>query len=135
MWTDAFQVMIMYSALVAYLALGSANEGGWAAVWQTAQERGRVEFFNIDSSVYERHTIWSLFIGGSIMWLVIYAVNQSQVQRCLSSPTKLSAQMALWVNAPGLALFLLLSALCGLLILARYTDCDPLSAGNGGMNE
>ena len=79
MWTDAFQVMIMYSALVAYLALGSTNEGGWAAVWQTAQERGRVEFFNIDSSIYERHTIWSLFIGGSIMWLVIYAVNQSQV--------------------------------------------------------
>ena len=37
MWTDAFQVIIMYSGLVAYLALGSQNEGGWSAIWEVAK--------------------------------------------------------------------------------------------------
>lgn len=46
--------------------------------------------FNPDPTV--RHTFWTLFVGATFTWLAIYAVNQAQVQRALSTPTLRSAQ-------------------------------------------
>jgi sodium-coupled monocarboxylate transporter 8/12 len=35
-----------------------------------------------------RHTIWGLVIGGYFTWVSIYGINQTQVQRYLTVPTK-----------------------------------------------
>lgn len=129
MWTDAFQVCIMYLGIILILLLGSyKQEGGFMAAWRLADRRGRIEFDNIDPHPYERHTVWSVTIGGFFTWLAVYGVNQAQVQRCLSSPSLGKAQLALWMNAPGLFSFVVLSSLLGILIYARYADCDPLLA-------
>ena len=49
------------------------------AAWRLADRRGRIEFDNIDPHPYERHTVWSVTIGGFFTWLAVYGVNQAQV--------------------------------------------------------
>ena len=41
----------------------------------------------------ERSTAWGMVIGGTFMWLLVYGVNQSQIQRYLSLPSMKKAQM------------------------------------------
>lgn len=129
MWTDAFQVSIMYLGITLILLLGSYHqEGGFTGAWRMASSRGRIEFDNINPHPFERHTVWSVLIGGFFTWLAVYGVNQAQVQRCLSSPSLRKAQLALWLNAPGLFFFVMLTSLLGILIFGHYGDCDPLLA-------
>lgn len=44
-------------------------------------------FHSFDPDPLKRHTFWTIVIGGSIMWVSIYSINQSQVQRYISCKT------------------------------------------------
>lgn len=41
----------------------------------------------------QRHTFWTIIVGGSVMWVSIYSINQSQVQRFISCKTLGHAKM------------------------------------------
>lgn len=47
----------------------------------------------------ERHTFWTLGVGGVFLMLALYGVNQAQVQRYLSSRTEKQAIMWVWAHA------------------------------------
>lgn len=44
-WTDTFQVVMMFAGMVAVVAKGTVDAGGFGNVWQKAEESGRIEFF------------------------------------------------------------------------------------------
>lgn len=46
----------------------------------------------------ERHTFWTLGVGGVFLMLALYGVNQAQVQRYLSSRTEKQAIMWVWAH-------------------------------------
>ncbi|CAD5126563.1 DgyrCDS14658 [Dimorphilus gyrociliatus] len=129
MWTDSFQIITMFAGLIAILVKGSLDFGGFGNIWRINEEGGRVEFKDFDPDPMKRHTFWTLSIGGMFTWLAIYGVNQSQVQRALCVPKLRDAQIALWLNLPGLTALLTVCGLCGMVIYAQYADCDPLTLG------
>ncbi|XP_066266083.1 sodium-coupled monocarboxylate transporter 1-like isoform X1 [Branchiostoma lanceolatum] len=129
MWTDTFQVCVMLAGFLAVIIQGSINEGGFAAIWRRAEEGQRVEFFNFDPDPRVRHSTWSVLFGGLFTWVAIFGVNQSQVQRYLSVEKKSRAQIALYLNGFGLVVIVTLASMCGLVMYARYHDCDPITAG------
>ena len=45
MWTDTFQMCIMFAGLIAVLVQGSIDEGGFANMWQYLADGERVEFW------------------------------------------------------------------------------------------
>ena len=102
MWTDVLQITIMFSGMIAVGVIGTQKAGGIHEVWDTYTATGRHQLWNFNPDPTERHTVWNLVIGGAFTWLVIYGVNQSQVQRYLTSPTLRQAQIAIWINLPGL---------------------------------
>ncbi|XP_076359006.1 sodium-coupled monocarboxylate transporter 1-like [Tachypleus tridentatus] len=126
-WTDLFQVTMMFIAMFVVVFKGAEDEGGWANVWQKNLDGQRIEFFNFDPDPTIRHTVWNLAIGGYFTWISIYGVNQAMVQRYLSIPTLRGAQTALWLNLPGLSILLTISCMAGLVIYTKYQTCDPLS--------
>lgn len=126
MWTDSFQICMMFAGLIAVLVKGSIDEGGFGNIWKYLEEGDRVEFWDVDPSPLKRHSLWALIFGGCFTWLAVYGVNQAMVQRTLCVPRKKDGQIAMWLNFPGLTALLTVCALCGMVVYAQYRFCDPI---------
>jgi sodium-dependent multivitamin transporter 6 len=85
--------------------------------------------FSVSPDPRVRHTVWSLLIGGTMNSLATYGFNQTQVQRYMCIRTTSGAKKALFINAAGAALVILLSSFIGIILYAYYASCDPYTAG------
>uniref|UniRef100_A0A3Q0RRQ9 Solute carrier family 5 member 5 n=1 Tax=Amphilophus citrinellus TaxID=61819 RepID=A0A3Q0RRQ9_AMPCI len=128
-WTDVFQIVVMLSGFVAIYVQGTILVGGPAQVLAIANNGSRINFHDFSFDPRRRYTFWSLSVGGALVWLSMYGVNQAQVQRYISCRTERAAQWALFVNQMGLCLIVSSAAACGIVMFAFYNNCDPLKAG------
>uniref|UniRef100_A0A8C2NJS2 Solute carrier family 5 member 5 n=1 Tax=Capra hircus TaxID=9925 RepID=A0A8C2NJS2_CAPHI len=112
-WTDVFQVLVMLSGFWVVLARGTVLVGGPGQVLELAKNHSRINLMDFDLDPRSRYTFWTFVVGGTLVWLSMYGVNQAQVQRYV------------------LGLFLIVSsaAACGVVMFTFYLDCDPLLAG------
>jgi SSS family transporter len=85
-------------------------------------------FFSISVDPRVRHTIWSFLIGSTINQITIFGFNQTQIQRYMCVRTTRGAKQALFINAVGCFVIIVLSCLVGIVIYAYYVDCDPYTA-------
>ncbi|GAA6232895.1 sodium/iodide cotransporter [Lates japonicus] len=128
-WTDVFQIIVMLSGFVAIFIHGTVLVGGPAQVLEIAKNGSRINFNDFDVDPRRRYTFWSLSVGGALVWLSMYGVNQAQVQRYISCRSERAAQWALFVNQVGLCLIVSSAATCGIVMFAHYINCDPLKSG------
>ncbi|XP_063548815.1 sodium-coupled monocarboxylate transporter 1-like [Cydia strobilella] len=126
-WTDVIQITAMVGAMALVAIKGTLDVGGIGVVWQRNMDSGRIELPNWDPSPTARHTIWNLVIGGLIYWLQANSVNQTMVQRYLALPTLRGAKCAVILFCIGISTLYCFCLYCGLLIYARFHDCDPLT--------
>ncbi|XP_035685240.1 sodium-coupled monocarboxylate transporter 1-like [Branchiostoma floridae] len=129
MWTDTFQVFVMVAGFLAVIIQGTIEAGGPTRVWELNRQGQRLEFFNFDPDPRVRHTTWNILVGGTFFRCAMYAVNQAQVQRYLSCPSIKKAQQALYWNILGLIMFIFFAVLSGMVMYARYFNCDPKTMG------
>lgn len=129
LWTDALQMVIMYGSMLFVIIKGAIDVGGFEYVWRKNVESGRAELINFDPNPTTRHTFWTLIVGGYFTWITIYGVNQAQVQRYLCVKEKKMAVQALWINLVGLFILMISCAFGGMVVYAKYWDCDPVSYG------
>ncbi|XP_065344869.1 sodium-coupled monocarboxylate transporter 2-like isoform X2 [Cloeon dipterum] len=125
-WTDTVQSFAMILGVVAVTVLGTMDVGGVGVVLDRAAASNRLEFFNLDPNPLVRHTFWTVVIGNFFMWLSHIAANQAILQRCLALPTVGKARRALISLSIGISLFVVFSVYSGLVIYAKYHDCDPV---------
>ncbi|KAM7387995.1 hypothetical protein PAMP_024199 [Pampus punctatissimus] len=128
-WTDVFQIFVMLMGFVAIFIQGTVLVGGPALVLEIANNGSRINFNSFDVDPLQRYTFWSLSVGGSLVWLSMYGVNQAQVQRYISCRSEREAQRALFVNQVGLCLIVSSAGTCGIVMFAYYINCDPLKSG------
>ncbi|XP_061609958.1 solute carrier family 5 member 6a isoform X3 [Phyllopteryx taeniolatus] len=91
MWTDVFQTVVMFAGQLAVIIVGAHQAGGIAEVWRKAVNGSRIAGLDLNPDPLERHTFWTLGVGGIFLMLALYGVNQAQVQRYLSSRTEREA--------------------------------------------
>ncbi|KAF7417403.1 hypothetical protein HZH68_000056 [Vespula germanica] len=127
-WTDTIQFTVTVGGLFAVLFLGINSVGGVSEVWKRSEMGNRLIFFNMDVSPYARNTFWGMTIGMTMTWLVHLGIHQGCVQRYLSVPKERDAKRALGITAVGLIVVKLVSVFTGLIIFAKYYDCDPMLA-------
>lgn len=67
--------------------------GGQCQPWLTPLPRPcpGVPSFNPDPR--SRYTVWTFLLGGTLVWLSMYGVNQAQVQRYVACRTEREARM------------------------------------------
>lgn len=126
--TDVFQSLLMFAAIFAVITRG-VMDFSVAEIFKIANEGERLEFFNISPDPRERHTLWSLAIGGCFTYCSLYGVNQAQVQRLLTIKDLHRAQASLWIQWPILTVLSLSTSFAGLVVYAQYHNCDPMTSG------
>ncbi|CAH0405503.1 unnamed protein product [Chilo suppressalis] len=125
-WTDVIQITAMFGAMALVAVKGTIDVGGIGVVWQRNMDSGRIDPPNWDPNPLARHTVWSLVVGGFVYWLQANSVNQTMVQRYLALPTLRGAKCAVVLFCIGISVLISFCLYCGLLIYARFHDCDPL---------
>ncbi len=125
--TDVFQSLLMFAAIGSVVFGGTNHVGSVSRVMELADDRLQFFDFRLDPTI--RHTFWTQTVGGTFIFLSIYAVNQAQVQRLLTTRSVKSAQKALWIQWPILAALSLTTSFAGLVIHAYYRFCDPVKQG------
>ncbi|KAF9801074.1 hypothetical protein SFRURICE_019236 [Spodoptera frugiperda] len=123
LFTDLLQSALMFGAVFSVVVFASIQVGSFGQIFAIAREGGRLDFSNVDPT--ERHTWWSLIIGGLVTYLSLYAVNHTQVQRLQTVNTLERSQKCLWWSWPVLSVLSVVTCISGLGIYAVYKDCDP----------
>uniref|UniRef100_A0A674NKF7 Solute carrier family 5 member 6a n=1 Tax=Takifugu rubripes TaxID=31033 RepID=A0A674NKF7_TAKRU len=123
-WTDVFQTVVMFAGQLAVIVVGASQAGGMAEVRVLCSW-----LRSLNPDPLERHTFWTLGVGGVFLMLALYGVNQAQVQRYLSSRTEKQAIMSCYVVFPCQQIVLCLGCLMGLVMFARYGEDSPLTKG------
>ncbi|XP_029900889.1 solute carrier family 5 member 6 isoform X2 [Myripristis murdjan] len=119
-WTDVFQTLVMFAGQLAVIVVGVQQTGGVSEVWSKVWEGNRISGLDLNPDPTERHTFWTLGLGGVFLMLSLYGVNQAQVQRYLSARTEREAVRSCYMVFPSLQLALALSCVMGLVMFARY---------------
>ncbi|XP_013802777.1 sodium-coupled monocarboxylate transporter 1 [Apteryx mantelli] len=127
-WTDVFQVGIMVAGFSSVIIRAVVFQEGIGHIVNDSYYGGRLNFWDFNPNPLQRHTFWTIVIGGTFTWTGIYGVNQSQVQRYIACKTRFHAKLSLYINLVGLWAILACAVLCGLALYSIYKDCDPWTA-------
>ncbi|NXI98006.1 SC5A8 protein, partial [Psophia crepitans] len=127
-WTDVFQVGIMVAGFSSVIIRAVVVQEGIGRIVNDSYYGGRLNFWDFNPNPLQRHTFWTIVIGGTFTWTGIYGVNQSQVQRYIACKSRFHAKLSLYINLVGLWAILVCAALCGLALYSIYKDCDPWMA-------
>jgi SSS family transporter len=101
-WTDVIQMTVIYGGLIWMLfSLCSSIDGGWAGVWQIAEEHGRgISVFGRESywsfSMFERTTFWGLLLGYWFMEIAGMGTDQITVQRFMTTGSAKDSVRSIW---------------------------------------
>lgn len=128
-WTDCFQLIFMVLSTTCIAFISTSKVGGASMVFDRNYQDGRIQLFNLALDPRERNTLWSTSFGGFMLFLSVYGVNQSQIQRYLTLPTLEEARRAIKLNFIGVFFLQALVTWTGMVMYAYYQTCDPLTAG------
>lgn len=126
--TDVFQSLLMFAAVFSVIICAVIDKGSFMEIWKIAEKGGRTNLLNFDIDPTVRHTWFTLILGGGVTYLSLYGVNQTQVQRYLTVKDLKTAQKALWLNTPILAVLSLTTSFSGLAMYSKYYNCDPVAS-------
>lgn len=129
-WTDVFQIIIMFSGMIAIIIKGTYDVGGISELWRINAENGRLNFFDFDPNPLIRQSFWTLVFPPAIHSLATYSLEQQMVQRFACAKDIRTAQFALLLNVPLQFFLFSFCFFAGLVLYANYYNCDPLSKPN-----
>ncbi|XP_034485819.1 sodium-coupled monocarboxylate transporter 2 [Drosophila innubila] len=127
-WTDVVQAGVMVFSVVLVGILGTIRLGGLGEVLHIADEGGRLDF-NYTFDLSSRATFWNVFGSAIVTWSGYVGLNQSCVQRIVSLPSLAHAKRSLVFFGIGFLLIMSFNCFTGIVMYARYHDCDPLTQG------
>ncbi|XP_025411164.1 putative sodium-dependent multivitamin transporter [Sipha flava] len=127
--TDVFQSLLMFASIYVVIGVAMYDTGGILEIWRIADKYGRIQFNNFNIDPTERHSWFSLVIGGMFTYVSLYAINQTQVQRYLTMKDYRTAVKSLWCSLPLLSLLSISTCFSGLAMFSKYYNCDPIKSG------
>nr|CAH7754649.1 unnamed protein product [Callosobruchus chinensis] len=107
-WSDALQFSVTMGAMLIVFVLGLQSIGG---------------IFGLDFT--KRESFWAVMVGLTIHWIAHTSVNQGCTQKFLSVSSLTDSKKTVLLYSLGMVLVKTLSVLSGLIMAARYSECDP----------
>jgi SSS family solute:Na+ symporter len=128
-WTDVVQMALLVLGVLACIGWALNEAGGWSAAWQ-AVDPARLAAIDPGHGVGDgaRAPLWGFVVGGFVLYVAYYGVDQSQVQRQLAATDIGRAQRLLLANALLRFPLTLLYALLGVSLAAVLAGSPELRA-------
>uniref|UniRef100_A0A915EQ95 Sodium-dependent multivitamin transporter n=1 Tax=Ditylenchus dipsaci TaxID=166011 RepID=A0A915EQ95_9BILA len=130
-WTDSLQAFFLYVGLAVLLIKGTMDAGGFMKVISINEETGRLTkaMFRFSPSLLQYHSFYISLVGGIFHGICVFGLNQMALQRYCSMPSLRDARVVMTMTIPCSVLIGLMTAYIGLLMVAYFNGCDPLSLG------
>lgn len=128
-WTDVLQMFVLLLGIGLCALYGWSAAGGWGGL-QNQLDPARLPAIQWAHGIGDgaRAPLWGFVVGGLVLYVAYYGVDQSQVQRQLSAASVPQAQRLLAANALARFPLTLLYAGLGLLMAAAYARSETLRA-------
>ena len=116
-WTDTAQFLVLLGGLLAALHYSvSSVEGGFTAIVAEGTAAGKFRFLDLSTSLETEFTAWGGLVGGTFFLLSQYVVDQSELQRFLTTSSVRGSRRALvstmvFTSIYGLVVFFIGTAL------------------------
>ncbi|ODM96689.1 putative sodium-dependent multivitamin transporter [Orchesella cincta] len=114
--------LLMLAAVVCVIIQGIYEFGSVSQIWEIAQNGQRIDFWQFSIDPTHRHTFSHKLLEEHLCILAY----QAQVQRIVSTRDLQTARLSLWYNLPIVMIISFSTGLAGLIIHAKYKDCDPI---------
>ncbi|KAL7640635.1 UNVERIFIED_CONTAM: hypothetical protein RMT77_008910 [Armadillidium vulgare] len=128
-WTDVFQLIVMTIGMLIYVIAGVIQIGGIGNLFTIAEEGKRLEFFNMNPSIYERHNFYNTIAFGIFYYGTTFGVSQINTQRICAVRNFQDARKVLIYTFVGFVFLQILIFSGGLVAYASYAECDPVLDG------
>lgn len=126
-WTDVLQMTVLALGLLVCIAYGWEAAGGWPGL-QAHLAPARLVAVDPGHGVGDgsRAPLWGFVVGGLVLYVAYYGVDQTQAQRQLSARSIGQAQRLLAFNALARFPLTLAYAGLGLVLAAAYAQQEAL---------
>ncbi|KAK4876943.1 hypothetical protein RN001_009449 [Aquatica leii] len=126
-WTDTLQTFVMYFSFLIIFIKGVYISDGLTNIWNTSFKGDRLDVLRFNLSISDRDSFWSIVIGYAAILLNNIATSQATIQRLMAVPTYSQAKSVMWIFMVGMVISHTSAVIMGLLIYARYSECDPVT--------
>lgn len=121
-WTDVVQMFVLWlGAIISAIAIYMQIPGGWSEILQISSDAQLLDAFDYSFDLNVEYSIWAGIIGGFFLHAAYFGVDQSQIQRVLTSKSVKESQYSLiftgFLMVPQMLLFLFI----GVMLYAFYS--------------
>jgi len=128
-WTDVLQLTVMISGFI-IISIQGISDFGFKNIIENADNDGITNLSHFVWSIRYRHSFLSVVVGGTIgMWLPIFCVNQTMVQKYLACRSVKHARLSLVVCVVNLWILIALGCFCGYVMNMYYKSNEDISIG------
>lgn len=120
-WTDATQMFILWGGLVfAFYHIFTTTGLSLGETYRIALDAGKLEAIDFSFDLSSTNGFWASLIGGFIMWVRYFGLDQGQVQRILTSKSYRGVKNSFVVSAVIMNVLYFLFMLLGVLLFVYY---------------
>lgn len=121
-WTDVAQMIVLwFGAIISAIAIYLQIPGGWSEILQVSSDAQLLDAFDFSFDLSVEYSIWAGIFGGFFLHAAYFGVDQSQIQRVLTSKSVKESQYSLiftgFLLVPQMLLFLFI----GVMLYAFYS--------------
>ena len=120
-WTDATQMGILWGGLIFAFAFIFRSTGlGFSESLTVAREAGKLDAIDFTFNLTSTNGFWASLVGGFIMWVRYFGLDQGQVQRILTSKSYRGVKNSFVVSAVIMNVLYLLFMILGTFLFIYY---------------
>jgi Na+/proline symporter len=128
MWTDAYQMLVMFAGIIAAFLTaiaGLPSDVSFVDGLYLAGISGRLRAVDLSFDWENRYNLWSGLIGGAFLALAYFGTDQSQVQRYLTGRSITHMRFSLLFNALVKVPMQFVILLTGAIVFAFFLFVQP----------
>lgn len=130
-WTDAIQMVILWGGL-AFMFFFLLKETGLSIgeTFTIARESGKLQSINFSFNITSTNGFWASLLGGLIMWIRYFGLDQAQVQRILTSKSYKGVKKSFLVSAIIMNVIYFSFMILGVILFIYYKGTAFKSSNN-----